>query len=307
MFRKPLLALAALTLIPGCYSEGITIVDLVGTVRVPKEAATFTATREVVNAGGDIEVVSETFTDIRAIGPVFIGLYPSVENNLEPYPHPERGPGVSGDRGISYPYGGTTIGRFANACFEALTCRVVSGRYADYDEIIDWFNNFVGDPIDDGAGGTIQSGEFLRQTCLQILELTSDEEIRILPRDDNADGVVDAQDLDFLDAGDFFEAEFTIYQAEFFEGMSAWAFLDNANSIDFTHSTCNPAEGYFENTYNRRYQAGTQFADVLNTPFEYIDDEDWVSSEAFIWDDPFTPADLTLDLSVASTRDEGDN
>ncbi len=302
------LMLPLLAPLAGCFDENVMVQDLRGVVRLPKEAATYTSVREVLDGNGDVvETIQDVVTDVRAIGPVYIGLYSSVENNLEAYPHPERGPSAGGGsgRGVSYPYGGTTIGDFRYACFEFFTCKLVSGRFETYQDIVDWFTEVVGDPPVDEGDVPIGTGEFIKQTCYQLLEVTSDEEVRITAYEDrNDDATIDSNDLDFIENGEFFEAEFIIRYAPFFEGMTAWAFLDQANQITFEHDTCDSSNGYFENTYNRRFAAGIPQADVLNAPFSYIDDEDWVASEGFIWNDPFERAELTIDLHVAKARGE---
>lgn len=302
MTRTVIIAALGASALSGCYSEGIVVRDLIGTVRVPKSIATYEVRREVRDGNGEIVIETEQVVDVRAIGPVYVGLYAGVEDNLEEYPHPERGPSAGGSagRGVSYPYGGTTVGAFRNACMEFLRCKVVSGRYTSYDDLVDWFTNTVGTPPEDDNGQVVATGEFIRQNCFQLLDFTEDDELRILPPDRDEDGSITAADLDFIDDGDSFVADFTLYQQEFFEGMSAWAMLDQADQITFEHGTCNAAEGYFENTYNRRYQTGTQEAAVLNTPYVFLGRGDWVSGTSYVWTDPFAAADLTLDVPVAS-------
>ena len=138
MMRNLNLLITAALLLPGCYSEqGISHKDLKGTIRLPKEAS------QVTMADGD-----ETWEidDPRAIGPVYIGVFSGLDPNLEDYVHPEIGPIT--EAGINtYPYGGTTVGRFDWACYEALKCQVITGRFRDYDDILDFFANELRQPI----------------------------------------------------------------------------------------------------------------------------------------------------------------
>lgn len=288
-------ALALLgTLMGGCYEEGLPIFDLVGTLTVSEAAATrtFVRTEETgVDAAGDPIIVetSETVTDVRLIGPVYVGLYSGLSTAIEAYPHPERGPqfetGVEGD---TYPYGGTTIGDFRYACMEFLTCKLVSGRFSDFDEIVDWFNTTLSTPVTDAFGDPIETGEYLRQTCYDLLRVTTDEEVRI----------TGAVQFEQDEATGNFVGEFDILQAEFYDGMTAWAFMDTPSSVSATYSTCDPDSGRTENTYNRDFEAGLQYRDVLNNPAQYLGDGDWVGSAGYVWTDPDDDAVLSIDFEV---------
>ena len=108
----PLLSAALLS---GCYyDEGLTIENMTGTLVIPREAAT----RDFLREDGSVDTV----TDVRLIGPVYLGMFAGVEQGIEDYPHPSVGPqfqaGVPGD---TYPYGSTTVGDIRYACFEHLT------------------------------------------------------------------------------------------------------------------------------------------------------------------------------------------
>ena len=39
--------------------------------------------------------------------------------------------------GNAYPYGGGSVGRYDFACFSSVACKVVTGRFTDYDDILD--------------------------------------------------------------------------------------------------------------------------------------------------------------------------
>lgn len=268
-----LFAAPALLVLQGCdYDEGLVIENMTGTIVVPRAAAT----RDVEGADG----VIAPLTDTRFIGPVYLGFYASVVEGVELYPHPEVGPQYQqGKPGDTYPYGGTTVGDFRYACMESLKCRMVSGRYESYQSIIDWFDEVVGAPVIDAAGRPVESGEFLRQTCLDLLNVFSDEEIRLLPPDRNGDGVIDKLDLDFVEREDGnFEAEFIVWQQEFFEGFSLWGYMDAPSLEDFGYSTCNRANvGYQEIRYDSQFFAGQQYVDLLNTPAIYLGPGDWVA------------------------------
>jgi hypothetical protein len=298
----------------GCeFDEGLLIHNLKGTVRLPEEAATRTL---VLDDGG-----TETITDPRLIGPVYIGLFPNVlpADVVEKYPHPEVGPqfteGVPGD---TYPYGGTTIGDIRFACFEFLTCKMVSGRYVDFDDIIDWFQT-IETPVVDAAGAEIESGEFFRQTCYDILNSTTDAEVQITATEDrNEDGEISAADLDFVqDSDGSFVAEFTIWQQEMFwdknqereggctpgedcTGFQVWAFMDAPSPLSFKFSTCDQTQGFQNQEYNADFFGGRAFADVLNQPAKYISIGDWISSpsEEYVWSDPFYQPEIMLDFEV---------
>lgn len=295
MNRSTLWLLVALA--PGCaWDEGLTIENMTGKVVIPKEAAT----RVMNTADGGTEEI----TDPRLIGPVYLGFYSEVRDDVKSYPHPAVGPAIAaGQEGDTYPYGGSTVGDFRFACNSGLTCKVVSDRYTSYDDLLEWFNVRVGEPVVDPNGEEIVVGDYLRQTCMQMLQVTADDEIRILPKDRNADGYIDTSDLQFvLNADDEFEAEFTVWQQEFFRsnegvGMSLWGWMDSP-AADFTYSTCDPSNGYNQIEYSQNFFGGRQYQDVLNSPSKYIIAGDWVASEAHVyenWDDEVV---LRIDFPV---------
>lgn len=303
----PSLALLA-SAVPGCsWDEGVIIENMTGTVVLPPEAAT----RDFLDANGQVV----TITDTRNIGPVYLGLYGSVKEGIEAYPYPEVGPqftdGVAGD---TYPYGGTTIGDIRYACEEFLACKFVSGRYATMDDLVDWFANTLQDPILDQFGTEVPTGDYLRQTCFDLLEVTSDAEILVPSADKNDDGKVDADDLDFTQRNDgMFEAEFTIYQQEWFDnaeqiardggsdadvhGFTLWGFMDAPGALNHDFTTCDPNEGYLETHYNNFYYGGRAYQDILNQPSFYIADGDWVSN-GFVYENWYDAPELAIDIEV---------
>src|SRR5262249_26235407 len=142
--------------------------NMKGRVLVPKDATT----RTIVREDGSEEVIPP---DVKLIGPVYLGLYPSIypANVIERFPHPEVGPQYLEDvPGDAYPYGGTPIGDMRFPCFEFLTCKLSSGRFLDYQEIVDWFA-FLDQPVVDAAGAPVTDGDFIRQTCYDLLNVTA--------------------------------------------------------------------------------------------------------------------------------------
>lgn len=267
------LALLGASLLPACtYDEGLEIRDMRGSVVLPEEAAT-----RIVDG--------EEVTDVRNIGPVYIGAYPSVQEGFAEYPYPEVGPvfqtGVAGD---TYPYGGTTVGDYRHPCLEALQCRVVSGRYVDFDHIVTWFNDNTDVQLTDDQGNPM-TGEYLRQVCFDLFEYTSDDEVRLTATEDrNDDGTINAKDLDFVQRSDGkWEAEFTLWQQEYFEdaetgqGFSLWGWMD-APSESFRFNTCDPEEGNRTTEYDEQFYGGAQYRELLNHPDERISTGDWVPS-----------------------------
>jgi hypothetical protein len=274
----------------GCaYDEGLIIHNMRGTIVVPKAAAT----RYLLDADG----VEQEVIDARNIGPVYIGLFPSVfgPRVIDSFPHPEVGPVYKADvQGDTYPYGGTTIGDLRFGCFDSLSCKMVSGRYLDFEQIVDWFTNTLQSPIVDAEGRPVDNGEYFRQTCFDLLEVTADEEIRLtVTADLNGDEKIDAGDLDFHQNSDGdFEAEFIMWQQDYYwdqnaencipgadcPGFSVWAFMDAPSSSDASYSTCDAIDaGYQVNEYNTEFFAGRVQNDVLNNPSAYVGSGDWVS------------------------------
>jgi hypothetical protein len=266
MSRHSFAVLLPLVLGQACFfDEGIVVTNLHGKVILPPEAAT----REVPVEGGGFESVE----DVRFIGPVYLGLYPGVAADIAPYPRPVLGPNNS-----SYPYGGTTVGDIRYACLPQLTCKVASGRFEDWDSLVDWFDYAYGAPLtradlqqDAAVQDTrpIEDGEQLREICYDYLRITSDEEARVVASDRNEDGAVDAGDLDFVknpETGNW-EAEFIIWQQEFPEDAVLWGWMD-APSNRGIYSTCNPISGFSDGIYDNSFLGGNQFPFVLNLPFD---------------------------------------
>lgn len=312
--RLSLLApFALLAGLSGCrYDEGLLIENMRGTVFVPEAAAT----RTIVNPDGQ----SVPITDVKLIGPVYLGVFPSVlpADVVAPYPHPEVGPqflpGVLGD---TYPYGGTSIGDLRFPCLEFLTCKVTSGRFEEWDTMIDWFA-MLDQPIKDASGAEIVSGEYLQQLCFDQLHVTSDEEARLTAYEDrNDDGEIDALDLDFVydEAAGGFRAEFTLWQQEFFwdleqeetegctpgtdcTGFTLWGWMDSPSTLTYDFSTCDPSFGFRNEVYNNEFWGGVVFSNVLNFPTTYIATGDALASQPIVWSDIYDQPELVLDWVV---------
>jgi hypothetical protein len=290
-----LLALVA----AGCAepNEGFIVRDLHGEIILPAAAVT--------RAFPDI---AEPVVDARLIGPIYLGLYPSVRSGLFPYTHPEMGPLFQRDvPGDTYPYGGSSLGDIRFPCIEALKCKVVSGRYVDFDQMVTWFNETLQMPISDAHGDPVLSGDYVAQACYDQLRYVAEEEIRLTATHDrNDDGVLDEGDLDFVEQNDgTWRAEFTIWQQEYFEnaetgtGFTLWGWMDAPSEVNNQFSTCDPNNGYQETEYNLEFFAGRPFRDLLNFPSNYIGGGDYVATEGFVYTSPDDVASITIDQLVA--------
>ena len=260
------LALAA----TGCtFDEHLPQVDVEGTIVLPKEAATYT----VVDARTGEETTVE---DTRAIGPVYLGVFPNVREDLYDYPHPEMGPVIiDGTPGNTYPYGGGTVGRFDFACFSDLACRITTGRYESFEDILEWYNTVLGDPVVDEFGAVVDSPEFFRTYCYELFQYTADYELTFLSKFVNANGL-EMNTLDFeVNADGDYEAQFDLWQVSYKPGMKIWGWMD-APSEKFTFSTCDPDRGQQNTKYTNDFEYGTNYTDLLNYPSKYIFENDWV-------------------------------
>lgn len=276
--------------------EGFTTRNLHGEIILPAEAATRTFPN-----------IAEPVVDPRLIGPVYLGLYPSVKQGILPYTHPEIGPvyqaGIPGD---AYPYGGTSVGDIRFPCIEFLKCKVVSGRYVDFDQMVTWFNETLEMPIVDSRGSAVTSGDYVAQACYDQLRYVAEEEIRLTATQDrNEDGFLDEGDLDFVEQNDgTWRAEFTIYQQEYFEnvetgtGFTLWGWMDAPSERNNQFTTCSPTGGYQETEYNLDFDAGRPARDLLNFPSIYIGGGDYVAQEGFVYSSPEDEASITLNQLV---------
>lgn len=284
------MTLLLLPLLACSYQENVPEVDISGTVVVPRAAATRT---EVDDAGNETEVV-----DQRIIGPVILGAFSGIDRLSFGYPHPAMGPVIEADTpGDAFPYGGTTVGRIDFACYEALSCRVATGRFADYADILDYFANVVGIPVTDPYGTVIDDASTFQQYCYEYFEYTSDQEMSFIG------------DLDFEENADGdFEAEFFMPHTQFVDGMTIWGWMDApavsiANpEVHGTFSSCNADAGRQYTDYDQTYYEGRLNYDLLNLPSMYINWGDWVADgEAVLATAEDTP---TVNLSFYYGEEE---
>lgn len=257
--------IAAFSLVGCNFDEGILETEIKGKLVVPVEAATL----EYTDANGDLV----TLVDAKNIGPVYLGAFSGIDLVSFDYPHPAMGPVFSSDEpGDTYPFGGTTVGRVDFACYSVTTCRVTTGRFADYQALLDYFADVLDSPITDNAGVEITSGVALQQYCYDYWNITSEAEVSFVG------------DLDFKETASGFEADWSMLHSEFHPGMTIWAFMDTpAYTADVkgrgVMSTCNSTSGREVEPYGEaKYFEGVVYSDVLNQPSLYIGDGDWVSS-----------------------------
>lgn len=285
MSKRLITGLLAATTLVGCgFDEGFTIENISGTVVLPREFAT-----QTYNVDGQ----TQELTDVRSIGPVYLGLYSSVEppEIVTTYPHPQVGPAFDGvGVGDTYPYGGTSIGAFRPICLQALQCKVVSGRFVDWDSMAYWFSDVLGEPILDYFGNEADSGEYIRQTCLEAYNHTTDRELGLTVYEDrNGDDDMNELDLDFVERADGnFEASFEILQQEYFEdqtqqtenGFTLWGLMDAPAPGSGTFGSC-VESGAFTRTvdYNSNFVAGTARRTILNRPSSFLQAGDVVAGD----------------------------
>jgi hypothetical protein len=263
-----LTSLILLPLVACRYEESIPERDLVGKVVIPRAAAT----QQVINADGTL---GEEITDVRLLGPVYLGAYSGVDTESFPYPHPAMGPVITSDYpGNTFPYGGTTVGRFEFGCFESTACRVTTGRFKDYADVLDYFANVLGDPVTDARGDVVDSPSAMQQACYTYHNVTTDAEIAFVGGDnlkftENADGD--------------FEAEFLMPHTVFVENMVIWGWMDapritlDAGDVNGQFSTCDGATGRQVNEYDQEYFQGRTQYDLLNFPSLYVYEGDYVA------------------------------
>lgn len=260
----------------GCSNpETIVEGDVVAKVVIPKAAATRTVVRADDPEGDGVYAYeTEEVTDSRLLGPVYVGAFPAMDTLSFPYVHPFMGPQVSATSyGDTYPYGGATVGRLDFACYEALSCRVTTGRFADYDAILDHFKNNLGVPVIDRNGNEVLNGETMREWCYDYFYATSDEEMAFIG-DDN---------LKFTEEGDNFVADVVLHHTNRVDGMVLWGFMDAPElkvdqvAVNGAFTTCEPANGREVDKYNEEYYEGRSHYDILNFPNKYLQYGDWVA------------------------------
>ena len=279
----------------GCaYEENLREQDLTGVVRIPLEALESLQLIDpdgtpIVDGGFTLDDEGQPVLDITdqmgLLGPLYIGAFPSVETGLYAYPHPEMGPILDSDRpGDTYPYGGTTVGRFDYACYEQLRCKVVTGRYTDYQQIIDFFSDVVQEPILAPDGTEVTNGSTYQEHCFTTEYVTSDDELSFI--DDEPNENVSPYFKPYFslnEAGTHYVADVTIPHALVVDGMELWGWVDMP-SARYNFASCNESEGDMHYRYTEQFYKGSSFPDLLNFPGLYIDEGDWVVDEPYTVD-----------------------
>ena len=280
-----------LTFMAGCYQENLAQIDIPGKVVLPKAAATRTVPE--VGADGALTGATVEITDVRLIGPIYLGAFSGMDFDSFTYPHPAMGPVIGGEPGNTFPYGATTVGRFDFACYSFLACKVTTGRFADYNDIIDYFANVLANPIVDAHGFPVESGSVFQQRCYDYYNYTSDAEMSFLG------------DLSFVENGDNYEAEFLMPHTTYVEGMSFWGFMDapSINAIAPTDNgalaSCNTETGRYYTEYDQVFFEGSPFTDVANVPSDYIRLGDWVADGTTTMSSPDEVPTVNLTVPLA--------
>ncbi|MBM4392589.1 MAG: hypothetical protein FJ090_15820 [Deltaproteobacteria bacterium] len=279
--------------------------DILGKLVVPKAAATRTVVSATdADGDGNLEYSTAEKTDVRLLGPIYVGAYSAIDTISFAYPHPSMGPVISADsRGDTFPYGGITAGRLDFACYEAVACKVTTGRFTDYDDIIDHFKNNLGRPIFDQYGVEVTSGEAFQQWCFEYFDATADYEMSF----------IGADNLTFEEDGDNYVAEFTLNHTLRVEGMAVWGFMDapelrsDVPDTNGNFTTCASNGGREVDEYVTEFHEGRSYYDVLNRPGSYITYGDWVSDgEAVVHfdDDLNQTEEVVVNLNIPFEAEE---
>ena len=289
----------------GCtFDEDLREKDITGLVRIPVEAL---ESLQLIDSDGT-PIVDDGFTlddegnpilditdQMGLLGPVYLGGFPSVEEGHYDYSHPEMGPVLDPDRpGDTYPYGGTTVGRFDYACYEQLRCKVVTGRYTDYQEILDFFSDVVQERVLSPDGTEVTSGATYQEHCYTTEYVTSDSELSFIDAEPQADVKPYFKPYFRLDeAGEYYVADVTMPHTLFIAGMELWGWVDMP-SARYNFASCNAEEGAYNYRYTEQFYEGSSYPDLLNYPGTSIDGGDWVAEPVTI-EDP--DAEFTIDFN----------
>lgn len=260
----------------GCWQEDLPQIDIHGKLVLPAEAVT----REVpVFDEEGTAIGSESLTDPRLLGPIYIGAFSSIDTISFAYPHPSMGPIITADEpGNTYPYGGTTVGRLDFACYQALACKVTTGRFSNYSDVLDYFKNVLGTPVVDEHGNEVMSSDVFQQECYDYFHITSDQELSFIGADQ------------FVDQGDgTWAADFTMAHTLLVEGMTLWGFMDAPKIEPYIDggaysaaanggfTTCLDDFGNQHSEYDSNFYEGAPAYDILNFPSQYITEADYVA------------------------------
>ena len=309
MFTTTLLSSLVLT---ACsFKEQLPEKDISGKVILPAAALT----RDVVSATDpDGDGVFDTLTtqagvtDTRLIGPIYLGAFAGIDDVSYEYAHPRMGPVIEGEPGNTFPYGGTTVGRMDFACYESIKCKVTTGRFKDYEDLLDYFENMLGLPVLDRSGAKVEYANTFQQYCYDYFYYTSDAEMSFLGADDF---VLNEE------TGDY-EAPFTMAHTILEEGqeLNLWGWMDapqlsvENTDINGSFSTCDSSGvGRVHDDYEQSFTEGRVFTDLLNKPSAYITEGDWIAdgSTTVRWDpdgEMVTPESPEVRIDFQFTSEE---
>lgn len=273
------------------FEEKVPEVDVSGVVRVPAAAVT---RRPVSLAEDGVTLeVGEPTLDPRFLGAIYLGAYSAIDEVSFDYPHPAMGPSIDGDLGDTYPYGGTTVGRFDYACYQAVSCRVVTGRFTSFDDVLDYFKNSLGRPIENSEGQEVIGADAFREQCYEYFDITSDAELAFLG------------EPQFTLDGDYYVAEFKMPHTLGVDGAWIWGFMDSPEvdrlqtDSNGTFTSCNANYGRNRTEYNESIVEGRGEYLVLNEPSLYIAPGDWVVGDPvkIVYDESGTPEPVVVDIN----------
>ena len=151
---------------------------------------------------------------------------------------------------------------------------MVTGRYESYDDILGFFQE-IGQPVIDENGDEVLSGvEYQERCCYEIQYMTSDEEISF----------INPNDLDFEEEGDYWVADVELLHTYFQtdedgNGPQVWGWVDMP-SRTYNYASCDIDLGQRHFFYDELYASGSNHMDILNYPGQYIDEGDYVASDA---------------------------
>jgi hypothetical protein len=158
----------------------------------------------------------------------------------------------------------------------------VTGRYDSYEDVLDYFRDQVRTPILDPAGDEYTSGTAYQEECFESRFYTSDNEVDFLRTEPQ-----------FQLVGDYWEAEITILQTYFQEGITLWGWVDMP-SFTYDFVTCDESQGDEVNYYDFREATGVIRPGVLNFPGLYIDYGDLIATEGVIVNDADAQHEIIL-------------
>ncbi len=280
-----------LTLLAGCSNpEFVVEGDVLARVVIPKAAATRTVVSLQTADDGTSAYVTSEKTDVRLLGPVYVGAFGNLDTVSFDFVHPAMGPTLSGAYGDTFPYGGATVGRLDFACYEAVACHVTTGRFTDYDALLAHFRDHLGRPVLDDYGVEVTSGDVMEQWCYRYFEATSEAEMSFIGEDK----------LSFTEEGDNFVADVVLAHTTRVDGMKLWAFMDAPElvsdqiEINGSFTTCDAGSGREAYGYGANFREGGSFFDVLNAPSTYVQYGDWVSDDSAV---------VNFDESLVQTND----